>query len=110
MFGAYLHACLKEFLQAFEIVLFPNLLTIFCVFLNVILNVVLVFGFGPIPSMGVIGLAIASLIIRYFMGFVLLFYCLSNMKLRNYHEKGYYKTKQLKFWLFLIFVHTQLYE
>lgn len=92
VFGAYLHACLKEFLQAFEIVLFPNLLTIFCVFLNVILNVVLVFGFGPIPSMGVIGLAIASLIIRYFMGFVLLFYCLSNMKLRNYHEKGYYKS------------------
>ncbi len=90
-FGAYLHACLKEFLQAFEIVLFPNALTIFCVFLNVILNVVLVFGFGAIPSLGVVGLAIASLIVRYFMGFALLIYCLSNMNLKNYHERGYYK-------------------
>lgn len=89
-FGAYLHACLKEFLQAFEIVLFPNLVTIFCVFLNVLLNVVLVFGFGPIPSMGVIGLAVASFIVRYFMGFVLLIYCYMNMSFKNYSEKGYY--------------------
>ncbi|MBE7713579.1 MAG: MATE family efflux transporter [Cyanobacteria bacterium SIG26] len=89
-FGAYLHACLKEFLQSFEIVLFPNLLTIFCVFLNLVLNIVLVFGFGPIPSLGVVGLAIASLIVRYFMGIILLIYCFMKMNLRNYHEKGYY--------------------
>lgn len=90
-FGAYLHACLKEFLQSFEIVLFPNIVTIFCVFLNVILNLVFVFGFGPIPSMGVIGLAIASLAVRYFMGITLLIYCYMNMRLNNYHERGYYK-------------------
>ncbi|MBR1424137.1 MATE family efflux transporter [bacterium] len=90
-FGACLHACLKEFLQAFEVVLFPNLLTIFCVFLNFLLNVIFVFGWGIIPSMGVVGLAIASLIVRYFMGFVLLIYCYVTMSLRNYHEKGYYK-------------------
>jgi MATE family multidrug resistance protein len=90
-FGGYLHACLKEFLQSFEIVMFPNIVTIFCVFLNVILNVILVFGFGPIPSLGVIGLAIASLIVRYFMGIVLLIYCYINMRFKNYSEKGYYK-------------------
>lgn len=89
-FGAYLHACLKEFLQAFEIVLFPNIVTMFCVFLNVILNLALVFGVGPIPSLGVIGLAIASLLVRYFMGFALLIYCYINMSFRNYSEKGYY--------------------
>lgn len=89
-FGAFLHSCLKEFLQAFEIVLFPNVVTMICVFLNVILNVVLVFGYGPIPSLGVIGLAIASLIVRYVMGFALLIYCYMNMSFRNYHEKGYY--------------------
>ena len=91
-FGAYLHACLKEFLQAFEIVLFPNIVTMFCVFLNVVLNLALVFGFGPIPSLGVIGLAIASLLVRYFMGFALLIYCYINMSFRNYEEKGYYKS------------------
>lgn len=89
-FGAYLHACLKEFLQAFEIVLFPNVVTMFCVFLNVVLNVILVFGWGPIPSLGVIGLAIASLLVRYFMGFALLIYCFINMSFKNYSEKGYY--------------------
>ena len=32
VFGAYLHCMSKEFLQAFEIVVFPNLVTIFCIF------------------------------------------------------------------------------
>ncbi len=89
-FGGSLHHSMKEFLQAFEIVMFPNLLTIICVFLNLILNIIFVFGWGPIPSMGAAGLAIASLIIRYFMGFSLLFYCKSVMRVDNYHEKGYY--------------------
>ena len=90
-FGGGIHHSLKEFLQAFEIVLFPNLLTIFCVFLNLFLNIIFVFGFGIIPSMGVIGLAVASFIVRYFMAFALLIYCYTQMELRNYHEKGYYK-------------------
>ena len=90
-FGGGLHHSLKEFLQAFEIVLFPNLVTIFSVFLNLALNIIFVFGWGIIPSMGVIGLAVSSFIVRYFMGFVLLIYCHRIMELRNYHEKGYYK-------------------
>lgn len=90
-FGAYLHAALKEYLQAFEIVFFPNLVTVICVFLNIILNVVLVFGAGPIPSLGVAGLAIASFTVRYFMGLALLFYCLGLMKFRDHHDKCYYR-------------------
>ena len=89
-FGGGLHHSLKEFLQAFEIVLFPNLLTIFCVFLNLILNIIFVFGWGIIPSMGVIGLAVSSFIVRYFMGITLLIYCYTQMNIRNFHEKGYY--------------------
>jgi MATE family multidrug resistance protein len=41
--------------------------------------------------MGAVGLAIASLIVRYFMGFSLLIYCKSIMRVSNYHEKGYYR-------------------
>ena len=89
-FGAYLHACLKEFLQTFEIVMFPNMVTLFCVFLNVVLNIIFVNGWGIIPELGAAGLAIASLLVRYFMGFVLLAYCFMNMRFNNYHEKGYY--------------------
>ena len=92
-FGGYLHAALKEYLQAFEIILFPNLVTVFSVFLNILLNIILVFGFGPIPSLGVVGLAFASFIVRYFMGFALLIYCFKIMKFREYfNTKEYYKT------------------
>lgn len=90
--GMYLNAALKEYLQAFEIVLFPNLVTVICVFLNLILNAVLVFGFGPIPSLGVAGLAIASLIVRWVMGLALYFYCLLRMNTRDFHDKSYYKS------------------
>ena len=90
-FGGYLHAALKEYLQAFEIVFFPNLITIFAVFLNVFLNIILVFGFGVIPSLGVMGLAIASLIVRYAMGLVLLIYCLMIMKYSDCKDWNYYK-------------------
>ena len=91
-FGAYIHAAIKEYLQAFEIVFVPNLVTVFCVFLNVFLNIILVFGWGPIPSLGVAGLAIASLIVRYVMGLSLYFYALYKMHPRNYHRTGFYKT------------------
>lgn len=91
-FGGYLHAALKEFLQAFEIVLFPNLVTVFSVFLNIVLNVTLVFGLGPFPSLGVLGLAVASFIVRYFMGFALLIYCFRVMNFNDYKDFEYYKS------------------
>ncbi len=91
-FGGYLHAAMKEFLQAFEIVMFPNLVTVFSVVLNVVLNIIFVFGWGVIPSMGVLGLALASFIVRYFMGIVLLIYCLKLMNFRDYSDFDYYKS------------------
>ena len=90
-FGAYLHYMSKEFLQAFEIVVFPNLLTIFCIFLNLVLNIIFAFGYGFIPEMGAKGLAIASLIVRYFMGIVLFIYCYKRIKIKYHKEKEYYK-------------------
>lgn len=91
-FGVYLQGALKEYLQAFEIVFFPNLVNIFGVFVNVILNVIFVFGFGPIPSMGAVGLAIASFFTRYIMAFAMLWYCFANMTIRDFHDKSYYKS------------------
>ncbi len=91
VFGAYLHCMSKEFLQAFEIVLFPNLLTVFCIFLNLFLNIIFAFGYGFIPEMGAKGLAIASLIIRYFMGIVLFIYCYKKVKIRYHKDFEYYK-------------------
>ena len=72
--GAYLYQCLKEFLLSYEIVKFPNMILLFALILNFLLAYALVFGFGFIPSLGVVGLALAALIVRTLMGFVLLIY------------------------------------
>ena len=75
-FGGYLHAALKEFLQAYEIVFFPNFIAIIGVFLNLFFNWIFAFGWGIIPSMGAMGLGIASTLIRTIMGLSLFIYCL----------------------------------
>ena len=83
IFGAYLHGALKEFLQGFEIVFFPNFIAIICIFLNLILNYILVFGFWKIPSLGINGLAIATILVRSFMGLSVLIYCLIRFNYRK---------------------------
>lgn len=83
IFGAYLHGALKEFLQGFEIVFFPNFVAIIGIFLNLILNYIFVFGFWKIPSMGIIGLAIATILVRSFMGLSVLIYCLIRFNYRK---------------------------
>ena len=61
------------------------------VFLNIIFNIIFAFGYGPIPEMGAKGLAIASLIIRYFMGIILFIYCYKKINIKYHKEKTYYK-------------------
>lgn len=74
MFGMYVYQAIKEFLQAHEIVNFPNFILIAAIFLNLLFNVIFVFGFGFIPSYGVKGLAIATLLVRIFLGASLMLY------------------------------------
>jgi MATE family multidrug resistance protein len=90
-FGGYLFAGLREFLQAFEIVVAPNLITIFSIFLNIVLNFIFAFGWGPIPSLGIVGLAIASVLTRCFMGIALLIYYAAKYVIRRYEDKCYYR-------------------
>lgn len=91
-FGGYLHAALKEFLQAYEIVFFPNFLAILGIFLNLVINWVLVFGYGPIPSLGAAGLAIATVLVRAIMGLALLTFCLVKFNLcKSEIKKTYFK-------------------
>ncbi len=88
-FGAYLHFALKEFLQAYEIILFPNLISIAAVFLNLVLNFAFVFGFWIIPEMGIKGMAIATLIDRTLMGLILFVYCFRMIKFNAAMSKLY---------------------
>ncbi|MEI8377185.1 MAG: MATE family efflux transporter [bacterium] len=75
IFGAYIFNALKEFLQAYEIVILPNLISIAAIFGNLALCFILVFGLFGFPALGVKGLAIATLIIRSLMGLALFIYC-----------------------------------
>ena len=89
--GVEINVALKEFLQSYEIVVFPNVLMILSVFLNLFLNYVFVFGMFGIPEMGVKGLAIATTLVRYFTAIVLLAFCFYKFNFKKYSEKDYYK-------------------
>ncbi len=91
LFGMYLYQCLKEFLLAYEIVNFPNLILVAALVLNFVLAYSLVFGIGPIPGLGVIGLALAAFIVRTLMGLILLGYCLGMLRLKNPFDKNLIK-------------------
>lgn len=90
MLGANLHIALKEFLQAFEIVLVPNLLNLFIVIVHLLLDFIFVFGLLGCPVMGAIGLALATLLSRTLIGLIMLIYCLKLVKVRPYNDFGYY--------------------
>lgn len=64
----------KEYLQAFEEVVFPNLLILGAVVLNVFVNYFLVFGALGFDGLGVVGLAWASCAVRAALFVVLLLY------------------------------------
>lgn len=87
IFGMYVYQSLKEFLQAHEIVKFPNILLIGALFFNLALNFILVFGMFGVPELGVIGLAIATLITRTLMGLVMFLFCLRLIDFRKTFDK-----------------------
>ncbi|OIQ19703.1 MAG: hypothetical protein BM556_04255 [Bacteriovorax sp. MedPE-SWde] len=64
----------KEYLQSFEKTIFANSLVIFMNIVNLGMNWVFMFGYGPIPAMGIKGAALATVITRSVMALVLLVY------------------------------------
>lgn len=91
IFGVFIFTALKEFLQAYEIVVFPNAISIVSIFANLLLNIILVFGFWIIPSLGVKGLAIATLTVRTIQAIVLFVYCMPFLRNSVRSTKNYIK-------------------
>ncbi len=91
LFGMYMYQCLKEFLLAYEIVNFPNLILIIALIVNFVLAYTLVFGIGTMQGLGVIGLAIAAFIVRTLMGLILLIYCLKLIRFKHPFDKPFIK-------------------
>lgn len=89
-FGAYLQMALKEFLQAYEIVIFPNLISIIGVILHLFLDFVFVFGLLGVPAMGTLGLAVATILSRTILGLIMLLYCLNFIRVIKYRDFQYF--------------------
>ncbi len=94
MFGMYLYQEIKEFLQAHEIVNFPNMILLVTVFINLFLDIVLVFGWGPIKPLGVIGLAVSTTFVRTLLGIIMVFYTWNIIKTQ--HDKEQYNFEYMK--------------
>ena len=91
MLGMFMFEGIKQFLQSYEIVKFPNILLLVAVFANLVFDIVFVFGFGPIPSMGVKGAAIATTLVRSLMGLVMFIYIFRFIDFKSKMDFSYMK-------------------
>ena len=95
IFPAIVFVAIKEFLQAYEKVVFANVLMLVMVLLNVVLNISLTFGFTlgsyTLEALGVVGLSIATLTSKTLVTFFMLIYCASLFKDKFEYSKKYIK-------------------
>ncbi len=95
VFPTAIFIAIKEFLQAYEKVVFANVLMLLMVILNVILNIVLTFGFNfgifSIPEMGVVGLSVATLLSKTLVSVFMLIYCIRLFQIPFKISKKYLK-------------------
>ena len=92
IFPVVIFTAIKEFLQAYEKVKFANFLMLLMVFLNLILNIILTFGYGSIPPLGVIGISISTLLSRTIVAIIILIYCLPFLKNKFQYCEKYIKS------------------
>lgn len=69
---------------------------------NTLLNYVLIFGFGPIKAMGVIGASIASVISQLLSAFILFVYFVKYTKNRDFVKSIYTKISELKTFIVIL--------
>ena len=95
VFPAVIFVAIKEFLQAWEKVVYANFVMLVMVVLNVILNYVFTFGFDfgifNVPAMGVVGISIATLVSRIISAILILLYCIPLFKTSFQYSKEYIK-------------------
>jgi MATE family multidrug resistance protein len=80
---AIVYSAIKEYLQAYEDVMLPNIINIVAVFFNLVVNYILVFGLGSFEGIGEIGLAWASFITRFVLMVFILIYALKKEEVKQ---------------------------
>lgn len=91
IFGMYIYQGIKGFLLSYEIVNFPNFILLGAVVINLITDILFVFGFGIIPPLGVKGAAIATLIVRTLMAVILFAYVFRFINFKAKFDLSYIK-------------------
>lgn len=88
---AQINITIKEYLQSFEIIFFPNLLLILSVVVNIFFNYIFVYGKFGLPEMGVGGIALATTLVRTMLMVILFMFCIDHFKFHNFVDRNYYK-------------------
>ena len=91
MFGIFVFEGIKQFLQSYEIVKLPNIILLVSVLVNLVFDIVFVFGFGFIPAMGSKGAAIATLSVRTLTGLALLLAVIKHIEYKNKFDFSFMK-------------------
>lgn len=95
VFPSTIFVALKEFLQAYEKVIFANILMLLMVIVNLVLNITLTFGFDlgdfSFAGLGVVGLSIATLSSKTLVAIFMALYCLPLFKTDFTSSKAYIK-------------------
>lgn len=95
VFPSTIFVAIKEFLQAYEKVIFANILMLFMVLINVVLNITLTFGFDfmnfHFVGLGVVGVSIATLATKTLVAIFMALYCLPLFKRAFVKSKSYVK-------------------
>ena len=91
LIGVFIFEGVKQFLQSYEIVKFPNILLLVAVLVNLVFDIVFVFGCGSIPAMGSKGAAYATLGVRTFIGLVMLMYVFKFIDFKSKLDFSYMK-------------------
>ncbi len=71
---ALIFQAMKEYLQGEGKIIIPNAIIILFNLINIILCYIFLFGWGPIPSLGIFGAALVASFCRIMMALILFFY------------------------------------
>lgn len=80
LFPAFVYQATKDYLQANGYTIAPNVIILFFNIVNVLLNILFMFGYGSFEGYGIKGAAIATLLCRFMMAIVVFLYMKSVMK------------------------------
>lgn len=88
---ALIFQMIKEYLQAFDKTIFANVLIIVMNIINLVMNYCLMFGYGPIPEMGIKGAAVATVITRFVLALILYVYAYRVLPIETHFNKNSFK-------------------